>query len=56
VTLSSLHPNVSSSLENNDASTFTWPSSYLHTLLRCLGDEDVDLEMPNFLGRFGESW
>jgi hypothetical protein len=31
----SLHPNVSSSLEDNDASSFTGPSLYLHTSLRC---------------------
>jgi hypothetical protein len=28
-------------------------SSYF---IEVLGDEVVDLEMPNFLGRFGENW
>jgi hypothetical protein len=32
----SLHLNVSSSLEDNDASSFARPSVYLHTSLRCL--------------------
>jgi hypothetical protein len=35
-TFPSLHPNVSSSLEDNDASSFIGPSLYLHTTLRCL--------------------
>jgi hypothetical protein len=36
VILPSLQPNVSSSLEDNDASTFVGPSLHLHTSLRCL--------------------
>jgi hypothetical protein len=28
-------------------------SSYF---IEVLGDEDVDLEMPKFWGRFGENW
>jgi hypothetical protein len=28
-------------------------SSYF---IEVLGDEDVDLEMPKILGRFGENW
>jgi hypothetical protein len=36
VILLSFHPNMSYSLEDNDASSFAWPSLYLHTLLRCM--------------------
>jgi hypothetical protein len=46
-TLLSLHLNVSSSLEDNDASSFARPSLDLHTSLR-------SLEMPKFF--FGKIW
>jgi hypothetical protein len=36
VTLPSLYLNVSSSLQDNGASTFVGPSLHLHTSLRCL--------------------
>jgi hypothetical protein len=36
VTIPSLHPNVSSSLDDNDASPFVGPLLHLHTSLRCL--------------------
>jgi hypothetical protein len=55
VTLPSLHSNVSSSLEDNDASPFVGPSTHLHFLI-VLEGKNVDLEMPKLLQRFGESW
>jgi hypothetical protein len=51
----SLRSNVSSSLEDNDASPFVGPSLHLHFLIEVLGGKNVDLEMPKFLQRFGES-
>jgi hypothetical protein len=35
-TLLFLYPNVSSSLEDNDASSFVGPSLHLHASFRCL--------------------
>jgi hypothetical protein len=48
--------NVSSSLEDNDASPFVGPTLHLHFLIEVLGGKKVDIEMPIFLQRFRESW
>jgi hypothetical protein len=50
-TLPSLHLNVSSSLEDNDASPFVGTS----LLIEMLGGENIDLEMPKKFERLGES-
>jgi hypothetical protein len=56
VTLLSLHLNVSSSLEDNDASPFVGPSLHLHISLRCLEVKMLTWRCQIFLGRFEESW
>jgi hypothetical protein len=44
----SLHPNVSSSLEDNDVSSFARPLWYLHTLLRCFEAKMKTWRSQNF--------